>query len=150
MEGKKLAEVEASSKQVGGTIKTSHDITEAIVSIAWYLKKNGYKEITIEVATRNLKNLHRKGADLFNPESVKETVALQDWSDSYKLNVVSVYTLFLKMQGQTLRPPIYKPFQKIPFIPTEKEIDDLIAGCGKKTAAIPSASQRDRYAVWRG
>lgn len=33
-------------------------------------------------------------------------------------------------------PPRYKYDQKIPFIPTEKEIDDLIAGCGKKTSLL--------------
>ena len=32
-------------------------------------------------------------------------------------------------------PPKYKPVEKIPFIPTEKEIDEFIAGCGRKTAA---------------
>ena len=38
------------------------------------------------------------------------------------------------MHGLAWQEPIYKPVEKIPFIPTEKEIDDLIAGCGKKTS----------------
>lgn len=67
-------------------------------------------------------------------DTVKEVIANQTWSESYKLNMVSVYTLFLKMLGKTWQQPIYKPIEKIPFIPTEKEIDDLIAGCGNKTA----------------
>jgi integrase len=39
------------------------------------------------------------------------------------------------MLGKTWEPPIYKPIPKIPFIPIEKEIDDLIAGSGKKLSA---------------
>ena len=31
-------------------------------------------------------------------------------------------------------PPIYHRIKKIPFIPKEKEIDNLIAGVGPKTA----------------
>ena len=104
------------------------------MEFAWWLKKQGYRESTIFVASNNLSILHRRGANLLTPESVKETIAVQKWSEAYKLNMVSVYTLFLKMQGQTWQEPIYKPVERIPFIPTEKEIDDLIAGCGKKTA----------------
>jgi len=131
-----LAEVESRiQEKAAGATKTQADIKGAIVSFAWYLKKNGYREITIHVATNNLTILHRRGADLFNPETVKETIANQKWSESYKLNMAAIYTLFLKMQGLTWQQPMYKPVEKFPFIPTEKEIDDLIAGCGKKTAA---------------
>ncbi len=38
------------------------------------------------------------------------------------------------MTGIEWKPPIYKPVQKLPFVPHEKEIDALIAGCGKKVA----------------
>jgi integrase len=38
------------------------------------------------------------------------------------------------MQGKTWNPPKYQSPRKIPFIPTEAEINSLIAGCNKKTA----------------
>ena len=38
------------------------------------------------------------------------------------------------MVGLSWKPPCYKPIQKLPFVPHEKEIDALIAGCGKKVA----------------
>ena len=38
------------------------------------------------------------------------------------------------MLGMKWEPPSYTQ-TKIPFIPLEKEIDALIAGCGKKVAA---------------
>ena len=114
---------------------TSAEIKGKIVEFAWWLKKQGYRESTIFVAQNNLTILYRRGANLLNAESVKETIAVQKWSEAYKLNMVSVYTLFLKMQGLTWQVPIYKPVEKIPFIPTEKEIDNLISGCGRKTSA---------------
>jgi hypothetical protein len=41
------------------------------------------------------------------------------------------------MAGKKWQLPKYKLTQKIPeFVPTELEIDELIAGCGRKIAAI--------------
>lgn len=40
------------------------------------------------------------------------------------------------MLGQTWRPPRYRHERTFPFIPTEKEVDNLIASCGNKTATF--------------
>ena len=48
----------------------------------------------------------------------------------------TAYTSFLKMHGETWRKPRYNRVRKLPFIPTEKEIYQLIARCNKKTAAF--------------
>ncbi|MEM2130108.1 MAG: site-specific integrase [Candidatus Bathyarchaeia archaeon] len=40
------------------------------------------------------------------------------------------------MQGSTWEKPRYKPTEKLPFIPTENEIDSLIAGCSKQVATF--------------
>ncbi len=40
------------------------------------------------------------------------------------------------MAGGKWDPPRYKRIEKIPFIPTELEIDQLIAACGEKSAAL--------------
>jgi integrase/recombinase XerD len=74
------------------------------------------------------------GENLFDPESVKEIIANDQWKDSYKSALVSAYHTFTEMVGIEWKPPIYKPVQKLPFVPHEKEIDALIAGCGKKVA----------------
>ena len=134
-EAKNLSKVETRKDGLAGaTTPDKATIKGRIVDFVWWLKKQGYRESTIRVAANNLTILHRRGANLLDPESVKETVAVQKWSEAYKLNMVSVYTLFLRMHGLAWQEPIYKPVEKIPFIPTEKEIDDLIAGCGKKTS----------------
>jgi integrase len=49
---------------------------------------------------------------------------------------VETYSLFLKMQGLTWSPPKYKAVKKLPFIPTEDELNSLIAGCNRKTSVF--------------
>jgi len=58
------------------------------------------------------------------------------WSKGRKWNVVKAYTLFLKTQGLKWEKPKYTPVERIPFIPTEVEIDELIAGCSKQMATF--------------
>jgi integrase len=65
---------------------------------------------------------------LSNSESVKEVISRQNWSGNRIRNVCNAYTQFLKFLGLTWEPPSYTITRKIPFIPTEQEIDDLIAG----------------------
>ena len=109
----------------------------AIISFAWNLKKEGYAEGTIQSYVARLKDLLKHGADLFNPESVKETIAKREsWSDSTKFMAVAAYSAFAGMNGIKWNPPKYKPNRKLPFIPLEKELDALIASCGKKTSAL--------------
>jgi integrase len=73
---------------------------------------------------------------LLNPESVKEAIAKQPWKISTKANVAAIYGCFAKLHGLKWEPPIYKPNYEMPFIPTEAEIDQLIAACGKKLSAL--------------
>ena len=80
-----------------------------------------------------MKKLLKLGANIANPESVKDSIARQEqWSTNTKLNHVNVYTNFLKSKGLTWKPPVYKETRTLPFIPTETELDQLIACCGKK------------------
>jgi integrase len=54
----------------------------------------------------------------------------------WKHLAVCAYTKFLKMKGLKWEPPTYKTTRRLPFIPTEQELDSLIASCGKKLAAF--------------
>jgi len=106
-----------------------------IIEYTWWLKKEGYEESTIRARTYIIQNLVKRSADLLNPENVKDLIAQVDtWSESRKKVVTDTYTNFLSMLGLKWQPPRYKVTQKIPFIPTEKEIDDLIANAGPKTS----------------
>lgn len=108
-----------------------------IIEYAWWLKKEGYADSTIRMRSRNLKRLVKLGANIFDHESVKETIANQNsWCTNTKANIVDAYHTFVRMLGLTWTPPRYKAERTYPFIPIEAEIDALIASCGSKTATF--------------
>ena len=100
------------------------------------MKKEGYADATIKMNASILRMLHRRGADLYNPESVKEVIAKQSWSQNRRKNVINAYDLFAKFVGLKWQKPKCRPERKIPFIPTEQELNALIAASGKKLAAL--------------
>jgi integrase len=101
------------------------------------MQKQGYAFETVRLNTGALKALISRGADLFDPESVKEVlVKEQRWGDNRKRNIINAYTLFLKMHGKKWEKPKCQVTRKIPFIPTEQEIDELIAGCPATVATF--------------
>jgi len=115
---------------------TKTNVKSLLFNFAWWMKKQGFAESTIESRVKLLKILAKRGADLQDPESVKEVIAKQSWSEGRKVNAVDTYTSYLQMLGKSWNPPRYRRVRKLPFIPLEKEIDDLIAGCGPKTATF--------------
>lgn len=123
------------NKTVAGDMgKTATENRGKIVEYSFYMLKQGYAEATIKGRTKLLKRLTALGANLANHESVKETIAKTSWSVSRKVNAVETYTSLLKMLGETWNPPMYKRLRKLPFIPTENELDQLIAGCSTMLA----------------
>jgi integrase len=78
----------------------------------------------------------KRGANLYDPESIKDIIAQQTWSEGRKENAVNAYNTFLTMTGGKWNPPIYGRIRKLPFIPREEEIDALIASCSPKAAAL--------------
>ncbi len=114
----------------------SSDVKGKIIEYAWWLKKSGKSESTIIGRTKILNILTKRGANLYDPESIKESIANQPWSNGRKNNACDAYTSFLKMAGGKWEAPVYKTVRKLPFIPKETEIDQLIAGCGTRTATF--------------
>jgi integrase len=128
-------------KQAAGATKTEKkDIATAkgkLVEFAWHMKKQGYSHLTIEKYIEYLKILMNRGANLFDPESVKEVMAQQQtWSKSTKCTVVAAYNAFTSFNGIIWNPPRYEFERKLPFIPLESEIDALIANSNKKMATL--------------
>jgi integrase len=107
-----------------------------ILQFALYLKLQGCSEHTLRGWNQKLGQLSRN-ADLADPESVKKYLAFATMAESSKSSFCVAYGAFLKWQDKKWATPRYRGAQKLPeFIPTEKEIDALIAGCGRKTATI--------------
>jgi len=134
-ESKNLTEVARQEQaQREGTLQTA-DVKGKIVEYSFWLLKQGYSKYTIQGRTKLLKRLAKLG-DLLNPESIKEAIAKQEWSTGRKGNAVDAYTSFLQMQNTKWEPPVYRRIRKLPFIPTENEVDQLIGGCNKRMATF--------------
>ena len=137
MVAKNLIEVETqNSESAGATETTKTKQKEKIFEYAWWLKKQGYAEVTIKGRVKLLKVLVKRGANLYDIESIKGVIAQQSWSKARKNLAVVAYDSFLKMVGGHWDRPKYRREKKLPFVPMEEEIDQVIAGCNKKTATF--------------
>jgi integrase len=132
-EAKKLDSI-TETKTVMGDKKTTQK--GQIIQYCFHMEKQGYAEATRRLHFSSLQTLMKRDANLSDPESVKEVKAKQKWSQNRRRNVIVAYIYFLKLRGLTWEPPKYTITRKIPFIPTEQEIDDLIAGCSKNVATF--------------
>lgn len=115
---------------------TQQEVKGKLLEYSWWLKKEGYAEPTILTKTTMLKILTKKGANLYDPESIKTVIAQQNWKNSSKAIAVTSYGTFAKMNNIPFDPPKYKEPLKLPFIPMESEIDQLIGGCSKRVATF--------------
>jgi len=100
------------------------------------MKRDGYRETTIAGKGSRLRRLIRFGANLLNPESVKEVIATQNWCDSGKETTAYAYDLFTRRMEINWQRPKYKAPKTLPFIPHERKIDDLIAEGNKYVATF--------------
>jgi len=123
-------------KTVAGDQK-QQNIKGKILEFAFYLKKQGRTQDTIKSYESALNSLMTGGANLLDPESVKEALAFNEtWNNTSKTMKTIVYDRFVGFLGLKWDKPKYKAQKKIAFIPTEEEIDGLIAASPKKTATI--------------
>ncbi|MEM3825926.1 MAG: tyrosine-type recombinase/integrase [Candidatus Bathyarchaeia archaeon] len=131
-------EKEEEKRAAGAATKlNASEIHGKLLEFLWWMKKQGYRESTVLSRGQRLRRLVNLGADLLNPESVKEIIAKQEnWSEARKQAMVVAYDLFAKWMGLKWDKPIYKPPSSLPFIPLEREIDDLIACCNQHIAAF--------------
>jgi integrase len=104
------------------------DIRAKILEFAVKRENQGYKATRKVVSA--LRTLLRHGVDLLDPESVKVVLKELKVSETTKWVYSVHYETFLKFLGGTWERPVYKQQQRIPFLPTEAEIDQLIAGFG--------------------
>jgi len=125
----------ATEKRAAGA--TTHaDAKGRLVEFLWYMKKQGYAQSTMRSRVKLLKRLITLGANLYDAEDVKMVIAEQSWCPGRKSNACDAYATFLRMIGGTWDKPVYKSIPKLPFIPQESEIDQLIAACSPRIAAF--------------
>jgi integrase/predicted RNA-binding Zn-ribbon protein involved in translation (DUF1610 family) len=107
-----------------------------LVQFSVWMKMQGYTEETVEVRTGNLLRLARLGANICDPESVKEALSKQKWKDSYKMLLCYAYEAYMTMEKLQWIRPRYAQGESFPFIPTEQELDQLISATSKKLSTF--------------
>ena len=99
------------------------------------MKANGRAENTFTARGRSLRQLAQT-CNLREHEQVKNQIAEMKLKKSTKHKITNSYGNFLEYLKITWTPPTYKPEETLPFIPMEKEIDELTAYMGNKTAHL--------------
>ena len=96
----------------------------------------GRKEGTIAKNIERFLRLSTMVQDINDPEQVREALAKIQWANSTKGTAADAYTVYLRTIGKQWIKPHYIRQEKIYFIPTEQEIDALIASANYKLAAL--------------
>lgn len=79
---------------------TPQETKGKIIEYCFHLQKQSYSPETIRLNKTALKVLVERGAELLNPESVKEVIAKQKTcSEARRRNVINGYGQFLKYNG---------------------------------------------------
>jgi hypothetical protein len=91
-----------------------------------WCEKRGYKAHTIRGALNGLKSVDRQ-TDLLDPQAVLSYLAHGKFGDVRRENLATHLERFYKWKGIPFEKPRYKRAERLPFIPTESEVD-LLAG----------------------
>jgi integrase len=106
-----------------------------ILAFAFWMRKQGYRPSTIHAAVSTLKAVAKK-ANLLNQDAVKTHLASISVSVGRKEKICQDLARFYKFKQMPFQMPRYHRNDTIPFVPQEKEVDQLISACGKKTATF--------------
>lgn len=135
LQGAKNLATATETRTVAGE-ERRQDVKGKLVEFGFHMQKENFAKTTIETFSFLLKRLQDSGADLLDPESVKDVLSKLKMSNNSKATIKGAYSCFLKYFGISWKPPKIHFQTKIPFIPTEQEIDALIAGSGRTTSAL--------------
>jgi integrase len=144
---KSLAEVETREEKPTreGTTSNTEIIKGLITQYMAYLEKEGYYEKSAYL--KLMRRLARIGADLSDPENVKTIIAKQPWKNSVKMLAVYAYDIMVKqiLKVQWTMPK-YTIEETLPFVPEEKELDQLISACKSRRMATFLQTLKETYA----
>jgi integrase len=106
-----------------------------LLSFGLWMRKEGYRESTIQSSVQALKSIARR-ANLVDPDSTKTYLASAKVSENRKSKLADDLARFYRYMQIHFEKPRYRRIDKIPFIPSQLEVDQLIAGVGKKMSAF--------------
>jgi integrase len=124
----------AETKTVAGEIsQLKADIEGLVAQYMAYLEREGHAQETRYPYL--IRRLAKLGANLLDPDSVKQVIAKQKIKNGSKIQYVYAYDNFAKMLKIQWQIPRYSQEENIPFVPDEKEADQLISFCRSKRMA---------------
>lgn len=118
------------------TLHQTADVKGKVVEHLWWLNQEGYTEETIKGRAQILRQLEKANVNLLSPDEVRDYIAKQNWTPGRRANVIYAYALFAKWANIRFTLPRISMPEKSPFIPSEREIDDLIATSTKYIASF--------------
>jgi integrase len=100
------------------------------------MRKKGRKPVTLKTVSDRLRLLATH-CNILEPEEVKVTLANIGWKNSTKNTAIADITPFYSFYGIKWNgKPHYQKEESLPFIPTEAELNQLIASAGKTYQAL--------------
>ena len=97
-----------------------------IFETLWELKKSGQSEDTLQAKGDRLRYLAKR-VNLDDPEAVKGFIADRSgWSNAYRQGVAYAYNSYVKANGLQWSLPHFRIEDKLPRIPTEERINQVI------------------------
>lgn len=131
-EAKKLDAAE--TKTVAGeNSQLKADVEGLVAQYMAYLEREGHAQETRYPYL--IRRLARLGANLLDPDSIKQVIAKQKIKNGTKIQFVYAYDNFAKMLKIQWQIPRYSQEETLPFVPDEKEADQLISFCRSKRMA---------------
>ena len=101
-----------------------------------YLRGRGLAETTIEYKLRLIRYLELR-FNLYDSESIREHIKAVECNGRRKNNIAYAYRDWCRWKGFDYEHTYIKEaYPKLPYIPTERELDQLIAGFGPKYSAF--------------
>jgi integrase len=99
------------------------------------MRKQGYRHSTVRYCIQALKSIARH-ANLLQPESAKAYLACAEMSESRKAKLTEDLARFYAYAHLAFDKPNYRRIEKLPFVPLEVEVDQLISGVSRKIATF--------------
>lgn len=106
-----------------------------LVEFIIHCQKVAFSDATTRTKFKILRVMINNNVNLADPEAVKLFIAQRkSWSSGHKQLAVYAYNEYAKMEKIQWQMPFYYANNKLPFVPTEKEIEALISGTSKKVS----------------
>ena len=96
-----------------------------------WLKEKGNSPDTIFSKVKILRRLSKR-VNLWDSDTVDRLILDSNWTNGFKNNVINAYADWCSSKGFSYNRRKYRKEERLPYIPSEKNLDALIAGSGPK------------------